>query len=203
MDTPPNMGTVTEAAQALLLVLLEPPSTLEEEFNDWYDLEHFPQRTGVPGFIAGERWVATSGWPRYLARYKLKDSQVLDSAQYLAISGPRNSPWSQRILPRTIGRERLALTVFSQRTTQHTPSSLWLIRWPIRNSQNWERLIRTATDFIEQLEGVIEYQWCRDADTVVCVLGFDCIIAPEVLTPLCRVNGVGINLMNSYVRYSR
>ena len=23
----------------------------EEEFNDWYDLEHIPQRLAIPGFI--------------------------------------------------------------------------------------------------------------------------------------------------------
>ena len=28
-----------------------------EEFHDWYDLEHIPEREAVPGFGACERWM--------------------------------------------------------------------------------------------------------------------------------------------------
>ena len=29
----------------------------EDEFNDWYDLEHIPQRLAIKGFINAERWI--------------------------------------------------------------------------------------------------------------------------------------------------
>ena len=28
-----------------------------DEFHDWYDLEHIPERLRVPGFINAERWI--------------------------------------------------------------------------------------------------------------------------------------------------
>jgi hypothetical protein len=93
--------------EALLLVTMEPPASLEEEFNDWYDLEHFPQRCGLPGFVTGRRFVCLDGWPRWLALYDLTSTAVLETPDYLAVSGPRSTPWSRRILPRMLGRERI------------------------------------------------------------------------------------------------
>jgi hypothetical protein len=93
--------------RAVLLVTMEPPASLEEEFNDWYDLEHFPQRRSMPGFESASRWVCVDGWPRWLAIYDLASGAVLQSDAYVAASGPRSTPWSRRMLPRTIGRARI------------------------------------------------------------------------------------------------
>lgn len=98
---------VPPAGLALLLVTMEPPATLEEEFNDWYDSEHFPQRCALPGFIGGQRWVAVHGFPRYLALYDLAARSALESAEYRAVSGERATPWSRRLLPHTIGMMRI------------------------------------------------------------------------------------------------
>jgi hypothetical protein len=38
------------AQMGLMLALMEPPDGLGEEFADWYDTEHLPQRRGLPGF---------------------------------------------------------------------------------------------------------------------------------------------------------
>jgi hypothetical protein len=38
------------AGKGLLLVMMEPPACLEEEFNDWYDTEHLPQRRSLTWF---------------------------------------------------------------------------------------------------------------------------------------------------------
>jgi hypothetical protein len=93
--------------RAVLLVTMEPPAPLEEEFNDWYDLEHFPQRRSMPGFESASRWVCLDGWPRWLAIYDLASGGALQSEAYIAASGPRSTPWSRRMLPRTIGRARI------------------------------------------------------------------------------------------------
>ncbi len=42
--------------KGLLLVTMEPPASLEDEFNDWYDTEHAPQRRALPGFESASRW---------------------------------------------------------------------------------------------------------------------------------------------------
>ena len=85
------------------MVAMEPPATLEEEFNDWYDTEHVPERRTVPGFDSATRLVCVSGWPRYLAFYDLREHSVIDEPGYQAISGVHFSPWSKRILARVRG----------------------------------------------------------------------------------------------------
>jgi hypothetical protein len=94
-------------SKGLLLVTMEPPAALEDEFNDWYDTEHFPQRCALSGFETGSRWVCLEGWPRWLALYDLTSLAALDTPEYRAVSGPNSTPWSRRILPRTIGRMRV------------------------------------------------------------------------------------------------
>lgn len=188
---------------ALLLVLLEPPSPLEEEFNDWYDYEHFPQRLGTPGFISGQRWVAIHGWPRYLARYTLENYAIFKSAEYRAISGANNSPWSKRLLPRTIGRQRLAAQVLSQKVSSQTPISLGLILWRLDDPDLSAERVFQAGHVISDMPDVIEYQWAQTEGLLVCILGFDHLKAPAELATLTRLAGVGASTLNVYVRYTR
>src|SRR3954453_13674036 len=94
-------------AKALLLVTMEAPAGLEEEFNDWYDTEHLPQRCALPGFETGARFVCIDCWPRWLALYDLTSPAALESEAYRAVSGANNTSWSRRILPRTLGRMRI------------------------------------------------------------------------------------------------
>eukprot|EP01034_Spumella_vulgaris_P005546 gene5546-7080_t len=103
MPTPPAPAP----AKGLLLVTMEPPAGLEEEFNDWYDTEHFPQRRALPGFESASRWVCLQGWPRWLAVYDLASPAALATPAYAAVSAGNSTPWSKRILPRTIGRQRI------------------------------------------------------------------------------------------------
>ena len=93
--------------KGLLLVTMEPPAGLEEEFNDWYDHEHLPQRMRMPGFETGARFVCLEGWPRWLALYDLTSLAALSTPEYLAVSRANATPWSKRIAARTIGRSRV------------------------------------------------------------------------------------------------
>ena len=181
---------------------LEPPSQLEEEFNDWYDYEHFPERLSTPGFINGQRWVAVHGWPRYLARYTLENYAVFESAEYLGISGANNSPWSKRLLPRTIGRQRLAAQVLSQKASNRTPISLGLVTWPLDDPDLAAEVMAQANLFVSTMPGVIEYQWTQTEGLLVYVLGFDHVQTPENLSSLARIGEVGASKLNVYVRYT-
>ncbi|TMF37335.1 MAG: hypothetical protein E6I27_10005 [Chloroflexi bacterium] len=93
--------------RALLLAIMEPALAMEEEFNDWYDLEHLPQMQAIPGIDTALRFVAVDGWPRYLAVYDLKEFAVLRSTTYRLITGSGFTPWSRRILSRVKGWQRL------------------------------------------------------------------------------------------------
>jgi hypothetical protein len=94
----------------MLLVQMEPPATLEEEFHDWYDTEHTPERAAVPGFLSAARYVCVDGWPRYMACYDLESVAVLDGADYRAIGGENLSVWSKRVLAKVVGRRRFELS---------------------------------------------------------------------------------------------
>ena len=86
--------------KGFLLVLMQPPSTLEEEFNAWYDTEHIAERLAVPGFETALRYVCVDGAPRYLAMYDLTSQDVLKSPAYLKVGFGNASPWTKRVTGR-------------------------------------------------------------------------------------------------------
>lgn len=92
--------------KGLLLVTMEPPASLEEEFNDWYDTEHVPQRRSITGFENAQRFTCLTGWPRYLALYDLSSLDIIEREAYQAISGPYTTPWSRRMFARVVGYYR-------------------------------------------------------------------------------------------------
>lgn len=95
--------------RGLLMALMEPDQSREEEFNDWYDYEHIPQMSALPGIIAASRWVCVDGWPRYLAIYDLDSIEVLSSEAYRHATGGNFTPWARRILGTVRGWRRVAL----------------------------------------------------------------------------------------------
>jgi hypothetical protein len=69
----------------------------EDEFQDWYDTEHLPERQRVSGFLVCERWIGADDKRISLATYDLESVDVLESPGYLAIGGENLSPWSKRV----------------------------------------------------------------------------------------------------------
>ena len=92
--------------KGFLLVTMDPPPNVEEEFNDWYDTEHVPDRLSIEGFESGRRFVCISGWPKYLALYDLAEIGVLDGEAYRKLSWGSFSPWTKRILNKVKGQYR-------------------------------------------------------------------------------------------------
>ena len=68
-----------------------------DEFHDWYDLEHIPERQRVPGFGACERWISVANPKHAVASYELDGLGVLQSPAYKAIAYENLSVWSKRI----------------------------------------------------------------------------------------------------------
>jgi hypothetical protein len=73
----------------------------EDEFNDWYDTEHIPERQRVAGFVNCERWIGAENPKIAIATYDLQSLDVLKSDAYRAIAGENLSPWSKRMTSRT------------------------------------------------------------------------------------------------------
>ncbi len=47
-------------AKGLLLVAFDYTNAHEDEFHDWYDTEHVPERERLPGFGTSERWISVA-----------------------------------------------------------------------------------------------------------------------------------------------
>lgn len=94
--------------RGLLFAAMEPSPELEEEFQHWYDTEHFPERRDTPGFLTAARFVCIDGWPRYLAMYDLADINVLSGPDYAKIAVDNYSRWTGRIIARVWGQYRAA-----------------------------------------------------------------------------------------------
>jgi hypothetical protein len=44
-------------AKGTLIAAMHMAQVAEDEFHDWYDTEHLPERQRVPGFLACQRWI--------------------------------------------------------------------------------------------------------------------------------------------------
>lgn len=84
-------------AKGILLVGFDYANAHADEFHDWYDLEHVPERQRVPGFGLCERWISVANPTQAVATYDLDSLAVLDTAPYRAIAHENLSVWSKRV----------------------------------------------------------------------------------------------------------
>jgi heme-degrading monooxygenase HmoA len=83
--------------KGILIAAFDFSTAHADEFHDWYDLEHIPERQRVPGFGACERWIGAAN-PNYaIATYDLDTPDVLRSEAYRAIAYDNLSVWSKRV----------------------------------------------------------------------------------------------------------
>lgn len=161
----------TAQNKGLLLAMMEPPAAIEEEFNDWYDTEHVPERAAIRGFESALRFVCIDGWPRYLAIYDLAYPAVLDEEEYGRVSGRHFSAWTRRIQGKVRGQYRAVGTqVYPGNALTGNPARLTLLRFskvqPSAEQRIREALVvtfamRTETSqvrlFRADTEGVTDY----------------------------------------------
>ncbi|HEY1795101.1 MAG TPA: DUF4286 family protein [Stellaceae bacterium] len=87
-------------AKGILIAAMNIGNAAVDEFQDWYDTEHLPERVACPGFIECQRWIGTADPKVSVAIYDLDTIDVLKSPGYQAIGGPNLSPWSKRVTSR-------------------------------------------------------------------------------------------------------
>jgi hypothetical protein len=87
-------------AKGILIAAMNIANAAEDEFHDWYDIEHVPERERVPGFLLCRRWLGAADPRISVATYDLDTVGVLQSPAYQAIAGDNLSPWSKRVTSR-------------------------------------------------------------------------------------------------------
>jgi hypothetical protein len=112
--------------KGLITVRLHTAPEHEREFNDWYDLEHVPQLTALPGFVRTRRYHCAESDIRYLAWYETEDESVEAGPYFQGIvSNP--TPWSRRI--RTLygdKRERMNFKLMREVGAPPSPDAPWM-----------------------------------------------------------------------------
>ena len=89
------MGLIGGGAVCIWHDLL--PDALDD-FYEWHNREHMPERIGIRGFRRGRRYIALHGKPQFFNLYEVDDAGVLGGADYLArLNHP--TPWTRRVVP--------------------------------------------------------------------------------------------------------
>jgi hypothetical protein len=83
-----------ENAGGVILVSMNPDPEREEEFNDWYNMEHIPHFNRLPGVIAARRFRAIEGNPRYVALYHVDNTDIYATPGWMAAN---ETPWILRM----------------------------------------------------------------------------------------------------------
>ncbi|MFM0049318.1 hypothetical protein [Caballeronia grimmiae] len=70
----------------------------KDEFYEWHNREHMPERAGIPGFRRGRRYIALDSGPEYFNLYEADTVEVLGAQDYLLrLNSP--TPWTKRVVP--------------------------------------------------------------------------------------------------------
>ena len=115
-----------EQAKGLITVRLDVAPEHEQEFNDWYNLEHVPQLTALPGFVRTRRYQCENADIRYLAWYETLDATVEGGVYFQGIVA-NPTPWSRRIR-RLYGdkRERMNFELMCEVGAAPQPDAPWM-----------------------------------------------------------------------------
>lgn len=189
------------------MVMMEPPPALEEEFNDWYDTEHLPERKAVDGIETANRFVCVKGWPRYIAFYDLRDAGVIGEPGYAAISGTNFSPWSKRILGRVRGLWRaFGEQLYPGNAITGPMTRLLLIRFRNVDPADERTVIARTSELFEQRPAVRQVRVVRNVGETVGEYAALIELLDDVDTGPLGLSAYGelaahIDVVNEYVPY--
>lgn len=82
---------------AALIVVIDFTGVPADEFDDWYDTEHLPERRELPGWLSGARYLAADGRSLSVALYDLDSLDALASEAYQRLVTSASSPWRDRV----------------------------------------------------------------------------------------------------------
>ena len=69
-----------------------------DDFYQWHNREHMPERVAIPGFRQGRRYIAIEGRPQFFNLYEADTPAVLGGSAYLErLNHP--TAWTRRVVP--------------------------------------------------------------------------------------------------------
>jgi hypothetical protein len=83
-----------ENAVGLIISAMDVDACAEEEFNDWYNTEHMPVLSNLPGMLTARRFRAHHGRPSYIALYHVSDLSIYAKSSWTAVN---ETPWTKRM----------------------------------------------------------------------------------------------------------
>jgi hypothetical protein len=70
----------------------------KQDFYEWHNRQHVPERLSIPGFRRGRRFIAVEGGPEFYILYEADSVDVLAGKDYLdRLNAPTD--WTRRIMP--------------------------------------------------------------------------------------------------------
>ena len=105
-----------------------------EQFYDWHDKEHIPERLAIPGFRRGRRYTRPGHSPEWLTMYEADDLDVLVSPEYLKrLNSP--TPGTTRTLPYFRNTSRAVCRIVSS-TGSSTGGHMLAMRLDVPGAQS-------------------------------------------------------------------
>jgi hypothetical protein len=71
------------AGQAVVAIWNDIEPGARDNFEEWHNRQHIPERVGIPGFLRGRRYIARTGAPQYFTLYEAESAEVLVGQDYL------------------------------------------------------------------------------------------------------------------------
>ena len=70
----------------------------KDEYREWHNRQHVPERLSIPGFRRGRRFVAIEGGPEFYTLYEADKPEDVSGEAYLErLNAP--TEWTRRIMP--------------------------------------------------------------------------------------------------------
>ena len=180
--------------RGLLAAWLKVPAEAEDEFHDWYNLEHLAQVAGLPGFHSGRRYEPTSGERWFLALYALDDVDVISGPHFQRIIADP-SPWSLR-MRKHYGPNRIrnVYRYLADKGATAAAPGVAVIRWEppadaVPGHDEW--LCHEAVPALASVEG------CRRVRALAAVEG-----APARAV-VCDLESPGVDVSAAWLRLGR
>ena len=191
------------AQNGFLLVLMQPPANIEEEFNAWYDSEHVPERLAVPGVLTAIRFSSISAaTPKYLAMYDLESEAVLDSDAYRRVAGDNSSPWTKRVTGKTRVYRSVGSQIYPGNALTFRSARVTLLRFRGLDASASDSMVSTLRSMFEGRASTLQLRvFAYQVGGKVDFIGFVSSAVPEAVDVdpvLLGENARALDLFNTY-----